>query len=69
MCVHLFVSLVDERSRGSRALSSLRVSQSTFNCHNHAVGQDLTAMLACEERIDEELEDEKCKDQVKSVFL
>lgn len=56
-------------------LRSIRVSQSRFNRQNDAgVVQDLTAMLACEDRIDEELEEEKCKaaslrDQVKSVFL
>ncbi|XP_053173904.1 outer dynein arm-docking complex subunit 1-like [Scomber japonicus] len=43
-------------------LCSLRVSQSCFNRQNDvSVVQDLTAMLASEDRIDEELEEEKLK--------
>lgn len=63
--------LQDEREE---LLRSLRVSQSCFNRWTDAsVVHDLTAMLACRDRIDEELEAEKdkvtsLKDQVKCVF-
>lgn len=63
--------LEDERER---LLRSLRVSHSCSNRWNDTgVVHDLTAMLACGDRIDEELEAEKgkvasLKDQVKCVF-
>lgn len=65
-----------QRLQGEREelLRSLRVSQSCFNRWTDAsVVQDLTAMLACRDRIDEELEAERgkvasLKDQVKCVF-
>lgn len=55
-------------------LHSVRVSESSFNRWTDAsVVQDLTAMLASREKIDEDLEAEKgkvasLKDQVKSVL-
>lgn len=63
--------LQDERER---LLCSLRVSESClYRWADVSVVQDLTAMLAWRDRIDEELDEEKdkvahLKDQVKGVF-
>ncbi|KAG8002794.1 hypothetical protein GBF38_015365 [Nibea albiflora] len=55
---HEIQRLLDERER---LLRSLGVSQSCFNSGNDPVVQDLSAMLACKDKIDKELEAEEAQ--------
>lgn len=67
---HEIQRLLDEREV---LLSSFGVSQSSFTSGTDPVVQDLSAMLTCKDKIDEELKAEEAqiaslKDQVKGVL-